>query len=133
MLPNVDLHTGHLMNCSLHYDGTTLSQTVMDTVSGGVYSHNYTVDIPAVIGGTTAWLGFTGGTGGEVVIQQIKTWTFVTIPSSPPTSPAGLTGAPASGTQINLSWTDTSSTEDGFKILRKSSLAGTYARSALYR
>ncbi len=35
---------------------------------------------------------------------------------SPPTAPTGLTATAASATQINLSWTDNSSDETGFKI-----------------
>jgi len=39
------------------------------------------------------------------------------IPSPPtPTAPTGLTATAASATQINLSWTDNSSDETGFKI-----------------
>src|SRR5262249_4851630 len=41
---------------------------------------------------------------------------------------SGLAGTPASGTQINLSWTDNSTTEDGFKIMRKLGAGGTYAQ-----
>lgn len=38
----------------------------------------------------------------------------------PPSAPTGLTAAAASSSQINLSWTDTSGNETGFKIERKS-------------
>ncbi len=127
MLPNIDTHSGHIISCSLQYNGTTLTQTLTDTVTNGVYSHVYTVNIPAVIGGNSAWVGFTGATGGETAIQDIRTWTFTTVPSSPPAAPTGLTGTPASGTQINLAWIDNSNTEDGFKILRKVGAAGTYS------
>jgi hypothetical protein len=34
------------------------------------------VNIPQTIGGNTAYVGFTGGTGGLTAIQNIKTWTF---------------------------------------------------------
>ena len=40
--------------------------------------------------------------------------------------PTGLTAVAASGTQINLSWTDNSAVETGFKIERKQGLGGTY-------
>ncbi len=43
-----------------------------------------------------------------------------------PVPPSNLTGAVASTTQINLSWTDNSTNETGFKIERKTS-SGTYA------
>lgn len=43
-----------------------------------------------------------------------------------PVSPSNLTGTVASSTQINLSWTDNSTNETGFKIERKTE-TGTYA------
>ena len=45
-----------------------------------------------------------------------------------PPAPTNLTAAPASGTQINLAWTDNSSTETGFIIQRKDGTTGTYAQ-----
>jgi transcriptional regulator CtsR len=49
---------------------------------------------------------------------------------SPPTAPSGLIATAAGSTQINLSWTDTSTNEDGFKIERKTGVGGTYAQIA---
>jgi uncharacterized protein (TIGR02145 family) len=43
-----------------------------------------------------------------------------------PVAPSNLTGTVASSTQINLSWTDNSTNETGFKIERKTG-TGTYA------
>lgn len=48
----------------------------------------------------------------------------------PPAAPSGLTAAAASGTAINLSWTDNSTNETGFKIERKTGTAGTYGQIA---
>lgn len=45
----------------------------------------------------------------------------------PPATPSGLVATPVSGTQINLSWTDNSPNETGFKIERKTGVGGTYA------
>ena len=36
----------------------------------------FTIDIPSTVGANTAYVGFTGGTGGSTAIQNIKTWTF---------------------------------------------------------
>ena len=49
---------------------------------------------------------------------------------SPPAAPSGLTATAASTTQINLTWTDNSSNETGFKIERKTGAGGTYAQIA---
>jgi len=45
----------------------------------------------------------------------------------PPLAPSGLSASAASASQINLSWTDNSSNETGFKIERKTGAGGTYS------
>src|SRR5262249_7946888 len=55
---------------------TTLTETVTDLTTGATKTFAYTVDIPAQVGGPTAYVGFTGGTGGLNAIQDIQTWTF---------------------------------------------------------
>jgi carbohydrate-binding DOMON domain-containing protein len=40
------------------------------------------IDIPATTGGDTAYVGFTGGTGGLAAIQQILTWDHLTYPGN---------------------------------------------------
>ena len=44
----------------------------------------------------------------------------------PPTTPATFT-ASASGMTVSLAWTDSSTDEIGFKVLRKDSLTGSYS------
>ena len=48
----------------------------------------------------------------------------------PPLAPGGLAATTASSSQIDLSWTDNSSNETGFKIERKTGSGGTYAQIA---
>ncbi|HMH16545.1 MAG TPA: RHS repeat-associated core domain-containing protein [Burkholderiales bacterium] len=52
--------------------------------------------------------------------------------TTPPTpnTPTGLGSIAVSGTQINLTWTDTSSDETGFKLERKTGASGVYAQIA---
>ncbi|MGC4030216.1 MAG: L-type lectin-domain containing protein [Tepidisphaeraceae bacterium] len=73
---SVNLRGGNVMRCTLVYDGTTLSQTVVDTVTNATFTKSYTVDIPTAISGTTAYVGFTGATGGASAIQTVQTWTY---------------------------------------------------------
>jgi titin len=54
--------------------------------------------------------------GGNSAYSNIANAT--TLPPPPPPAPSGLTATPTSSTQVDLSWTDSSSTEDGFKIER---------------
>ena len=48
----------------------------------------------------------------------------------PPSAPSNLSVTATGGT-VSLSWTDNSSTETGFKVLRKDSLTGSYAEIAV--
>ncbi len=72
----IDLHSGNPIAAHVTYDGTTLHLTLTDTVTLKTWAHAFTIDIPTTVGGTTAYVGFTGATGGKTATQQILTWTF---------------------------------------------------------
>ncbi|MCX5868555.1 MAG: SUMF1/EgtB/PvdO family nonheme iron enzyme [Proteobacteria bacterium] len=67
------------------------------------------------------------GMGSSVYSSEANATTSA-CPLSAPTAPSGLTATAVSATQINLSWADNSSNEDGFKIERKTGVAGTYSQ-----
>jgi hypothetical protein len=50
--------------------------------------------------------------------------------TSVPTAPSGLAATAVSSSQINLSWTDNSNNETGFRIERKTGSGGTYSQIA---
>ena len=70
------MHSGDKMDAHLTYDGTTLNLTLTDLVTGATWSHPFAINIPATVGGDTAYVGFTGATGGETATQQILTWSY---------------------------------------------------------
>jgi hypothetical protein len=76
----IDLHSGHPFQAQIVYDyaATSLSLTLTDTITLAAWSHSFTIDIPTTIGGTTAYIGFTGATGFDVAVQKILNWTFTT-------------------------------------------------------
>ena len=76
----VDLHSGDVFDVHMIYGGTSLSMTITDTVTNAVFAHTWTIDIPGTIGATTAFAGFTGGTGGITATQNILTWTLGPTP-----------------------------------------------------
>jgi hypothetical protein len=79
----IDLHSGDTMAVHITYDGTTLTMTITDAVVNKTFTQSWPVNIPAVIGGTMAYAGFTGGSGGETASQKIETWTWVScVPQS---------------------------------------------------
>jgi Chitobiase/beta-hexosaminidase C-terminal domain len=70
------LSSGDTISAQLVYNGTTLTLNLTDTVTNKTFGQAFTVNIPSTVGANTAYVGFTGGTGGSTAIQNIKTWTF---------------------------------------------------------
>jgi hypothetical protein len=66
----------HLGEAELSYDGSQLTVTITDLVTGGTFSQSYAVNIPALVSGPVAYVGFTGATGGWTAIQSISSWRF---------------------------------------------------------
>ena len=92
----INLHSDDDMSVHLTYDGTTLSMTITDMVTAATWSTSWTINIPSTIGSNTAYVGFTGGTGGLASSQKILTWTYFTTSGAPAT--ATPTFSPAAGT-----------------------------------
>jgi hypothetical protein len=86
----INLHSGDQMTVNLAYNGATLSMNITDIVTSATWSTSWTIDIPAIVGGNSAYVGFTGGTGGETASQKILTWAYsIATPAPSPTfSPA---------------------------------------------
>jgi hypothetical protein len=84
MTGKVDLHSGDTFSVHMVYNGTTLTMTLTDGVTNATYSTSWTVNIPSIVGGNTAFVGFTGGTGGLTASQKIETWNFVSSGTAPP-------------------------------------------------
>ena len=75
----VNLHSGDIFQVQMTYDGTTLTMTITDTVvPADTFTISFPINIPATVGGNTALVGFTGGTGGLTATQEILTWTYST-------------------------------------------------------
>lgn len=73
----VNLHRGDIMNVHMTYDGVTLSMTITDTMTNAVFTTSWPIDIPGTVGAPTAYIGFTGATGGATAIQDVLDWTYV--------------------------------------------------------
>jgi hypothetical protein len=72
----IDLHSQDVFSVTLSYTGTTLTETITDTVTKATFTHAYTVDIAALVGSDVGYVGFTGGTGGLTSVQDIQSWTY---------------------------------------------------------
>jgi parallel beta-helix repeat protein len=73
----INLHSGDVFNVQFTYSGSTLIAVITDTVTKASATQTYTVDIPAAVGGETAYVGFTAGTGGETSVQDILSWSYL--------------------------------------------------------
>jgi Legume lectin domain/Chitobiase/beta-hexosaminidase C-terminal domain len=78
----VNLHSGDLMNVQMNYDGTTLTMTITDAITGASFSTSWALNIPSLVGGSTAYVGFTASTGGLSATQEITNWSYA-IPPTP--------------------------------------------------
>jgi hypothetical protein len=106
----INLHSGDTFTVNMVYNGTTLTMTITDGVTGGSFQTSWTVNIPQIVGANTAYVGFTGGTGGLTASQKIETWSFVSTTTAPPppsqaaTPTFSLGGGTYSGSQtVSLS------------------------------
>jgi hypothetical protein len=91
LLPTVDitpsgieLGGGDAIEAHLTYNGTTLTLNLHDPVTNDSFTKSWTIDIPKIVGANTAYVGFTGGTGGLSASQKLLNWTYSTQ-SVPPT------------------------------------------------
>jgi hypothetical protein len=105
----IDLHSGNYIDAHITYDGTTLTMTLTNPISLASWSYSWTVNIPSLVGGNSAWVGFTGGTGLTTSSQKITSWTYVAGTPALPNYPVGfdigmMTGAGAwiNGTSLQL-------------------------------
>jgi hypothetical protein len=101
----VVLLSGDIFNVHMTYDGTTLKWTVTDANNPSqTFSTSQAINIPSTVGGNTAYVGFTGGTGGLTAIQEILNWTYVSslpVVATPVFAPAA--GVYNAGQQVTLS------------------------------
>jgi hypothetical protein len=75
---------GGAINVSLAYNGQQLLTTLVQGTN--TYSYTDNVDLPLTVGGSSAYIGFTGATGGLNAGQQISNYVFTSL-----AAPTGLT------------------------------------------
>ena len=99
----IDLHSGHTFTVTIAYANGLLTQTILDTTTLATFTRNYAVSIPTVVGANTAYVGFTGATGGLTATQDITNWTYTPTAQSGLPAPTGVTPT-VSPTSISLAW-----------------------------
>jgi len=87
----IQLASGDPIKAQLTYDGTTLTLNLLDTVTNSTFTTSQAINIPQTVGGSTAYVGFTGGTGGLSSSQSLLNWTYSTQALPPAFAPAAGT------------------------------------------
>jgi hypothetical protein len=123
---NVLLNSQNPKQVDLTYDGTTLTETITDTLTSATFTTSYVVNIPQILGGDLAYVGFTGATGSPGPtsfweLQDIGSWTF-TSQAPLPGEPTNLRVTATTASEIDLAWNGTSYNETGFRVERSTDL-----------
>jgi len=79
----VNLHSGNMMSVHVTYDGTTLAWIITDRVTKASFGISFPLDIPSLVGGDAAYVGFTGGTGSLTATQDVVSWTYNAVAVAP--------------------------------------------------
>jgi hypothetical protein len=92
---SVSISSGDPINVNVYYVNGEANVTFTDPVADTSYSTSYSINIPSVVGGNTAYVGFTGADGGATSLQIITNFTFVSLASE---------SLQLSGTNVEVSW-----------------------------
>jgi hypothetical protein len=71
----INLHSPDILHAHITYNGTTLTLQLTDTVTAASFTASKAIDIPATVGSTFAYAGFTASTG--TATQTILNWTYM--------------------------------------------------------
>lgn len=93
----VDLSSGHWINVTLSYNGSVLSESLVDTVTGATFNSAVFFNIPALVGGSTAYVGIAAASGDNGVspkIEYVSDLRFGTVPQPASLVMLGLAALP---------------------------------------
>jgi hypothetical protein len=91
----VNIASGDLIAVTVQYANGFLQLSLLDTVTSSSFTTNLGIDLPAVLGGESAYIGFTGGSGATVANQQVSNFSYV---------PCATLSAQSTGGNVLLSW-----------------------------
>ena len=93
---SVSLDSGDPVAVTVLYSNRQMALTFTDATANTSFSTNLNVgNLTNIVGGNTAYVGFTGGYGGSTSVQTISNFSFVSIPSA---------AIQLSGTNALISW-----------------------------
>jgi hypothetical protein len=96
----LDMDGGRPIWVTLRYNGSALTEHLVDQLTGQIYDASYPANLVSAVGGaSTAFAGFTGATGGAVSRQTVTGFTYAWNSVAAPTLQVAH-----GGNQITLSW-----------------------------
>jgi hypothetical protein len=103
----IQLNNGDSIQAQLDYDGTTLTLKLLDLISNKTFTMSQPINIAQIVGGNTAYVGFTGGTGGLSASQKILTWTYNVQTTPTPNPSFAMSSSPLTAIKAGSSSTST--------------------------
>ncbi len=107
----VNIASGNPIFVTLLYTGGVLRATFVESNTANVFTTNLLVNIPAIVGAETAYVGFTGADGGIASTQVVSNFVFVPI--------TGVAAQQFSPDTLTLSWP---ASIGGYSVQTKSDL-----------
>ena len=78
----VSLSSGDAIDWTITYNGSSITLGMFDEKTSGAYTTTTNVgSLPSILGADTAYIGFTGGTGGYNALQNVSNFSFTPLPS----------------------------------------------------
>ena len=114
----MDLHSGDVFDADIAYDGTNVVLTLTDTVTNKSGTFSWAADIPSLVGGNTAYVGFTAGTGGLQRQSRHSHLEFHVYLVQPPAAPTNALTSLITSNEVDFTWTDNANNETGYEVWR---------------
>ena len=92
----VSIDGGRPINVLVTYQGGVVSLSLQDSVTLAVFNTSFAADLPSIVGGQTAYFGFTGAEGGVFSTQTITNFAYIPI--------VRLTAQQTGPNALTLSW-----------------------------
>jgi len=103
----IQLNSGDSIQAQLDYDGSMLTLKLLDLITNKTFTMSQAINIPQIVGGNTAYVGFTGGTGGLSASQKILTWTYNVQTAPTPNPSFAMSSSPLATIKAGSSSTST--------------------------
>ncbi len=104
----IELNSGDAIQAQIVYDGTTLTLNLHDTVTNDKFTSSWPISITQIVGGNTAYVGFTGGTSSLSSSQEFLSWTYTAQAVPPAFAPAAGTYNAAQNVALSSQTADAS-------------------------